>query len=284
MKRKTLKITVLISVSLIIFLGFKIDFYNKSYFKGLENNLIKIDALKNVGTIGSDKMHPVTYACNHEITNDEYRMFLNYLKANKMDSLYKICLMDSTLWVKEYTYAFNEPMMNMYNWHPAYDNYPAVGMKYEGALEYCKWLTKVYNEYPDKKFKKVVFRLPDELEWMYAAKGMPDMILPWFGAYAYDAKEKYYCNIRCGLGNYSDDGGAQTLVIGHYKPNKIGLYDVIGNVSEMATGMESHKKDSLVIKGGSWADEIQDCYITKKQNYKAPSCRIGFRVFMEVVE
>jgi formylglycine-generating enzyme required for sulfatase activity len=284
MKKNTLKISLVFTVALFILLGFKIDYSSKLYLKNLENNLMKVESYHGKRNKNAKEVNKNPYACNHEVTNYEYRLFLTYLKTTKQDSLYKKCFMDTTMWVKDFPYSFNEPMMKMYGWHPAYNDYPAVGMKYEGAVEYCKWLTKVYNEFAERKFKKVIFRLPTEWEWMESAKGMPDMILPWYGAYAYDSKGKYYCNIKCGMGNYTDDGGAQTLVNGHYQPNKIGLYDVIGNVAEMAISWDKNKKDSVVIKGGSWADEIQDCYITKRQSYKAPGCRVGFRVYMEIVE
>jgi len=35
---------------------------------------------------------------------------------------------DTLAWVHDYTYSFNEPMTNMYFWHPAYDQYPVVGV------------------------------------------------------------------------------------------------------------------------------------------------------------
>jgi sulfatase modifying factor 1 len=35
---------------------------------------------------------------------------------------------DTLCWVRDFTYSFHDPMTNMYFWHPAYDNYPLVGI------------------------------------------------------------------------------------------------------------------------------------------------------------
>jgi sulfatase modifying factor 1 len=35
---------------------------------------------------------------------------------------------DTSCWVHDFTYSFNEPMTENYFWHPAYDDYPVVGV------------------------------------------------------------------------------------------------------------------------------------------------------------
>ena len=35
---------------------------------------------------------------------------------------------DTLVWVHDFTYSFNEPMTENYFWHPAYDEYPVVGV------------------------------------------------------------------------------------------------------------------------------------------------------------
>jgi len=37
---------------------------------------------------------------------------------------------DTLAWVHDFTYSFNEPMTQMYFWHPAFDNYPVVGVSW----------------------------------------------------------------------------------------------------------------------------------------------------------
>ncbi|WP_162794245.1 hypothetical protein [Runella rosea] len=42
--------------------------------------------------------------------------------------------------------------------------------------------------------------------------------------------------------------------------------------------------DSGIIKGGSWADYLEDSTVEKSQNYPLPDPRVGFRVVMEIIE
>ncbi|MEH6408824.1 MAG: SUMF1/EgtB/PvdO family nonheme iron enzyme, partial [Leeuwenhoekiella sp.] len=35
---------------------------------------------------------------------------------------------DTTVWIKDFAYSYNEPMHNDYFWHSAYDDYPVVGV------------------------------------------------------------------------------------------------------------------------------------------------------------
>ena len=44
---------------------------------------------------------------------------------------------DTLCWVHDFTYSFNDPMTNMYFWHPAYDNYPVVGITWQQAKAFC---------------------------------------------------------------------------------------------------------------------------------------------------
>jgi formylglycine-generating enzyme required for sulfatase activity len=67
---------------------------------------------------------------------------------------------DTLAWISDFTYAFNEPMTNMYFWHPAYDNYPVVGVSYLQCLAYIKW----YNNYVNNQ-QGIKYRLPTENEF-----------------------------------------------------------------------------------------------------------------------
>jgi formylglycine-generating enzyme required for sulfatase activity len=53
-----------------------------------------------------------------------------------------------------------------------FSTYPVINISYEAAEEYCKWLTQQYNNGTDKKYKKVLFRLPSIKEWQLAAAGV----------------------------------------------------------------------------------------------------------------
>jgi formylglycine-generating enzyme required for sulfatase activity len=218
----------------------------------------------------------------YEITNKEYREFLQDLKATDQKDKYVKCLYDSTQWIKKFPWAYNEPMVKMYHWHAAYDNYPIVNITKESADSYCEWLTQKYNASPKKEYKKVLFRLPTEAEWVKLANSTSPGNLPWSGNSLYADDEKTaLANIKIkdinnGTDNYKFDGSLMTSIVGHFKANKIGVFDIAGNVSELTqTG---------VLKGGSWDSYLEDCTTDKDQNYDLPDPRVGFRVIMEVVE
>lgn len=156
------------------------------------------------------------FISEHEVTNAEYREFtswvrakalnegsdLNHLKFKALVDFIVVdvpVLPDTTCWTTDFMFSYNEPLANLYFWHPAYDNYPVVGVSYYQALAYCQWKTDRLNEqiliankhlempsysftthgflqsagddfeeyyllYPD-------FRLPKEAEWEHAALG-----------------------------------------------------------------------------------------------------------------
>lgn len=261
MKTNSIKIIAAIGViAVLIFASFN--------FSGSKNNYVNF--LDNL------------YVCKYEVTNVEYREFLNDLKAQKKNDEYSKCLYDSTQWIKKMPVSYNEPMVQLYHWHPAYDNYPVVNISHDAAKLYCEWLTEKYNNSAKKTYKKVVFRLPTVKEWELFADPLPGHNLPWYGNFPYtDAEGKVaLANIKVkylsGGDDYVFDGGLHTIVVGHYKPNNLGIYDVIGNAAEMT------KNDT--IKGGSWDNYLDECTIDKSQNYNPPDPRVGFRVVMEVIE
>lgn len=81
-----------------------------------------------------------------EITNLDYREYLAWLGMvfGSDSEQYRQALPDTTVWRAELTY--NEPFVLHYFQHPAYENYPVVGVTYEQAVQYCAWRTdRVYE-------------------------------------------------------------------------------------------------------------------------------------------
>ncbi|HBF87474.1 MAG TPA: gliding motility-associated lipoprotein [Bacteroidales bacterium] len=187
---------------------------------------------------------------------------------------------DTLCWVSDFTYSFNEPMTNMYFWHPAYDHYPVVGVSWKQATAFSNWRTQLMNGYLAYNGETFVqdYRLPKESEWEYAARGgLPLSMYPWGGYYTRNYTGCFIANFKPLRGNYVDDGGFHTVIVANYDPNEFGLYDMAGNVSEWTANAfdeaaysfmddlnPDYSYDALpsdlpakkrkVLRGGSWKD------------------------------
>lgn len=187
---------------------------------------------------------------------------------------------DTLCWVHDFTYSYNEPMTNMYFWHPAYDDYPVVGVTWFQAKAFCVWRTQLLNSWLHNHNETFVqdFRLPTEAEWEYAARGGLDLSpYPWGGPYIRNSHGCFLGNFKPMRGRYMEDGGFHTVKIFSYHPNDYGLYNMAGNVSEWTSTAydesvyefahdlnTEYSYDALdkdppslkrkVVRGGSWKD------------------------------
>ncbi len=234
------------------------------------------------------------FAGKFEVSNIAYKEFLASFKDDP--SRYKELNVASENW--DNALAFSDPIKENYFSHPAFYEYPVVNVSQEGAQAYCAWLTDLYHTDPRRKYKKVVFRLPTVEEWeQAAAAGQEEAIYAWGGTYMQNAHGKYQCNFRVisqhqlakdennqlvvasGLTNRLDlnDQYLITAPVDAFPPNEFGLYNACGNVAEM-TATEG------LAKGGSWADTGYDVRIGSEKQFLNASPKVGFRVFMEILE
>lgn len=74
---------------------------------------------------------------------------------------------DTLCWINDFTSVFNEPMANMYFWHPNYDNYPVVGISFYQAKAFLHWKTQMLQKELDSKDVKfkVSLDLPSAAIW-----------------------------------------------------------------------------------------------------------------------
>jgi sulfatase modifying factor 1 len=86
------------------------------------------------------------YMDETEVSNLDYREYLHWLRRVYPGNpeKYKEALPDTLVWREKL--AYNEPYVSNYLRHPAYGNYPVVGVSWKQADAYSKWRTDRVNE------------------------------------------------------------------------------------------------------------------------------------------
>jgi formylglycine-generating enzyme len=195
----------------------------------------------------------------HEMYLDDSHRFYRRREFNSKKAIYQYSVggdtiqlsvyPDTSRWTEEYRYSFNEPFTCMYFWHPAYDDYPVVGVNYNQALAYCHWRTEQLQKIIMNSKENITipfeYRLPTEIEWDYASIGpynsfiKKETIFPWNDESIINNEGEYYANSGIIMNEngfvdkyFQDDGFIHTSIVGHYPKNIFGLYDMAGNVSE----------------------------------------------------
>jgi gliding motility-associated lipoprotein GldK len=187
---------------------------------------------------------------------------------------------DTLVWMRDFSYSYNEPMAKRYFAHPSFGNYPVVGVNWKQAVAFCSWRTHYMTSYLERTKKNVEsdFRLPTEAEWEYAARGgRSQSMFPWGNYYLRNKKGCLLANFKPGRGNYAEDGGFYTVRADAYWPNDYGLYNMSGNVAEWTSSLyyeggynfqhdmnpdirynapdsDPPRMKRKVVRGGSWKD------------------------------
>ncbi|MGF1587235.1 MAG: SUMF1/EgtB/PvdO family nonheme iron enzyme [Bacteroidales bacterium] len=86
------------------------------------------------------------YMDETEVTNVDYREYLHWLRRVYVDypEVYGNALPDTTVWRSPLGY--NEPYVETYFRHPAFNDYPVVGVNWLQANDFCVWRTDRVNE------------------------------------------------------------------------------------------------------------------------------------------
>ena len=105
-----------------------------------------------------------------------------------------------------------------------------------------------------------VYRLPTEVEWEYACRGGP------LGNKQDSAFDFYFDKptneLLPGQANCEGANGLKRpCKVGSYKPNRLGLYDMHGNLHEWCDDFEKTADGALfrVYRGGCWGNDSRDC-------------------------
>lgn len=215
------------------------------------------------------------YISKTEISNLDYREFLGHLKATNSEA-YKKALPDTTVWVND----LNSNYQNIYLRNPGFSLFPVVGVSFDQANSYCKWIEKTLNE-KYKNEASIVVRLPTEAEWIRAARGDNHAYkFPWGGTHLQTGKGKALANYLKESTNMLDTKASNnnsiiTTEVYSFVPNNFGIYQMSGNVAELTN-------DPKTIKGGAWSTKADDLIIDSKNNLTVPSQSVGFRIVILV--
>ena len=232
-----------------------------------------------------------------EVSNVQYREFIYWLNHNNKQNEARLNHPDTMVWKRPM--AYNEPFVHYYFPHPAYRDYPVVGVTQVQANEFCRWLRDrlLENFSRDKKnpIKDIIVRLPTQDEWRLAARGGlgKNAVYPWPGETirVTNGKKrdlgKIRLNVMAGKGDFGgvagdglNDAGFITTPVLSYWPNGFDLYNMCGNVAEWTSTLG-------VALGGAWN---QNAYFAKinsngfNGNSPEPRSDIGFRYVVEIVD
>jgi formylglycine-generating enzyme len=138
------------------------------------------------------------------------------------------------------------------------DNHPVVGVNARDADAYVQWLAHKTG---------LPYRLPSEAEWEYAARAGTTTVRYWGNDISsicqyenvadVSAKRQWGADRK----NFADceDGFAYTAPVGSFKPNPFGLYDMLGNASEIVADCIQHTDYSHAPTDGSaWGSNCND--------------------------
>ena len=202
------------------------------------------------------------YIADHEVTIGEFRRFVQATQY-KTDAE-KAGESDDRSVVAVFGYALDNSKFGQTDMHPV------VNVSWNDAMAFCAWLSREEGEH---------YRLPTEAEWEYACRA---------GTTSRFGNEDTLEALR-GSANIGDaslaleaidilpdswmvswnDGYPFTAPVRSFKPNAFGLYDMLGNVTEICAdwfAFDSYKASprvdptgplagsERVWRGGAWVD------------------------------
>jgi formylglycine-generating enzyme required for sulfatase activity len=165
-------------------------------------------------------------------------------------------------WIMKYEWALGQVINRRRPHNPIGKNklHPMTHFSHRDIKSILKYLTES-EEKSGLLPGGFVYALPSETQWEYAARAGSDAQHFFFGddenwlpQYANFADKSYY-NTGDVYSNYGhrvlDDGEPKLALVGSYKPNAWGIYDMHGNLSEVCA--------NLKCRGGSYVSPLENC-------------------------
>jgi len=238
----------------------------------------------------------------YEITNEQFLEFLNDAQVPSDGYLNKHRVINTDSEYCEFEYKNGKFTLK----RPENTNYPVIEVSRWGAVEYCNWLSeknglaKAYDSLGQlldghgKKTEEISqvegYRLPTEAEWEYAARGGHKGIIDYIYAGGNVIEDVAWVR-RNSLNEdnplYNRQG---THEIGQKTPNKLGLYDMSGNVGEwchdfittfnLTTKLDPENIRQNIVRGGGWYSRPEACKVSYRSSLSASETHrtLGFRI------
>jgi formylglycine-generating enzyme required for sulfatase activity len=155
--------------------------------------------------------------------------------------------------------------------------HPVMCVSYDDAHAYLEWLSRQTGKH---------YRLPSEAEWEYAARARSHTRYP-FGdnsaelckfANIFDQSGKAVIAQATGKPRDAipcDDRAEFTTVVGMYKPNAFGLYDMLGNVGEFVEDCQHLSYENAPTDGRAWTEGCSAFHGGKMAIYRGGSYNAG---------
>lgn len=175
-------------------------------------------------------------------------------------------------------------------------DHPVCGVNFGDAVAFCEWLTE--TEHASGQLPRdEEYRLPTDLEWS-AMIGLHDETGEWPKDRDEKIKDRYIWGTdwppttkvgnlageETGFGTVIDgynDGVVWTAPVGSFPPNKVGIYDLAGNVNEWIGDWYDESRVYRLVRGGSFMNGFMGRYLASERLLMAGRLRvvhIGFRV------
>lgn len=200
--------------------------------------------------------------------------------------VHQVTLGDFSIGKYPVTQALWQAMMGAGN-NPSFfsgDHRPVEQVSWDDAQAFIKNLNKKTGRFAPG----LVYRLPTEAEWEYAARGGQA-----------SRGHKYAGNDDLKeVGWYWKNSHKETKTVGLKRPNELGLYDMSGNVLEWVEDRWHKSYDGIspdgsawtdmlggssrVLRGGSWSDDPLNCRVAYRLNHWPVSRNnyVGFRLVL----
>jgi formylglycine-generating enzyme required for sulfatase activity len=177
------------------------------------------------------------------------------------------------------------------------DDHPVVKVSWSAAQAFCLWLGKKDGH---------AYRLPTDREWSHAvgiatqesATATPEVLheklkgeFPWGMAWPPPKNAGNYADISALSGQPArriiqgyDDGFPTTAPVMSFPANKLGLYDLGGNVFEWCDDWWNTEQKARVVRGACWNSDSRGLLSSTRHHWPPNDVNIGygFRVVLEV--